>query len=497
MAVTDQQVRKFMSEYQKMGKLEKAALRAGLDRKTARKYLGSGQLPSQDATVHDWRTRPDPFATHWSEVEVLLQDAPELEAKALFDWLCEQHPAQYQAGQLRSLQRRVQAWRALHGPPQEVFFAQVHRPGQRLQTDFTCLNSLRVTIGGAAFPHQLCHSVLTYSNWEWGTVCQSESYLALKHGLQAALVRLGHVPQEHWTDHSTAATHLIGATAPGQWAFNDNYRSLLTHFAIVPQTINVGQPNENGDVESANGALKRRLEQHLLLRGSREFASVADYEQFIRTVLDKANRARQSKLAEELAVMRLLAVDLLPEYEELSVRVSRGSTIQVDCSAYSVPSRLIGQTVQIRCYEDQLEVWCRNQQQLTMPRVSGGQRHAVNYRHIIDWLVRKPGAFRQYRYRDDLFPSLVFRHAYDALNTVCLPRTADLEYLRILQAAARTMECEVEHALTQIAALGQPPRWSLVLEFLPRVEVECPTLQPLAVNLAEYDALVATTEVGV
>jgi len=134
---------------------------------------------------------------------------------------------------------------------------------------------------------------------------------------------------------------------------------------------------------------------------------------------------------------------------------------------------------------------------LTMPRVSGGQRHAVNYRHIIDWLVRKPGAFRQYRYRDDLFPSLVFRHAYDALNTVCLPRTADLEYLRILQAAARTMECEVEHALTQIAALGQPPRWSLVLEFLPRVEVECPTLQPLAVNLAEYDALVATTEVGV
>ena len=125
--------------------------------------------------------------------------------------------------------------------------------------------------------------------------------------------------------------------------------------------------------------------------------------------------------------MRLLAVDLLPEYEEVSVRVSRGSLIQVDCSAYSVPSRLIGQTVQVRCYEDQLEVWCRSQPQLTMPRVSGGQRHVVNYRHIIDWLVRKPGAFRQYRYRDDLFPSLAFRRAYDALTAVCLPRTADLE----------------------------------------------------------------------
>lgn len=496
MAVTDQQVRKLMSEYQKMGKLEKAALRAGLDRKTARKYLSSGQLPSQGVAVHAWRTRPDPFAAHWSEVEVLLRDAPELEAKALFDWLCEQHPAQYQAGQLRSLQRRVQAWRALHGPPQEVFFAQVHTPGQRLQTDFTCLNSLGVTIAGAAFPHLLCHSVLTYSNWEWGTVCQSESYLALKHGLQSALVRLGHVPQEHWTDHSTAATHLIGATAPGQWAFNDHYRSLLAHFGIAPHTINVAQPNENGDVESANGALKRRLEQHLLLRGNRAFASGTDYELFLRTALDKANRVRQTKLVEELAVMRLLAVDLLPEYEELSARVSRGSTIQVDCSAYSVPSRLIGQTVQVRCYEDQLEVWCRGQQQLTMPRVSGGQRHAVNYRHIIDWLVRKPGAFRQYRYRDDLFPSPVFRRAYDALHGVCLPRIADLEYLRILQQAARTMECDVEQALTHIAALGQPPRWSLVLEFLPRVEVEHPALQPLTVNLAEYDTLVATAEVG-
>jgi hypothetical protein len=48
----------------------------------------------------------------------------------------------------------------------------------------------------------------------------------------------------------------------------------------------------------------------------------------------------------------------------------------------------------------------------------------------------------------------------------------------------------------QIATLGQPPRWSLVLEFLPRVEAERPVLQPLTVNLAEYDALVATSEVG-
>jgi hypothetical protein len=494
MTVTDQQVRKLMSEYQKTGKLEKAALRAGIDRKTARKYVRTGQLPSQCRRGHGWQTRPDPFAPHWVEVETLLRDAPELEAKALFDWLCERHPDQYQAGQLRTLQRRVQAWRALHGPAQEVFFAQTHVPGQRLQTDFTCLNSLGVRIGGEAFSHRLCHSVLTYSNWEWGTVCQTESYLALKHGVQAALVRLWRVPQEHWTDHSTAATHRIGVTAPGQWEFNDQYRSLLAHYGIAPRTINIAQPHENGDVESANGALKRRLGQHLLLRGSREFASVGEYKQFVWAVLDKANRTRHAKLAEELAAMRVLTVDRLPDYEEVSARVSRGSTIQVDCRAYSVPSRLIGQTVQVHCYEEHLEVFCRGQQQLTMPRGNGRQRHAVNYRHVIDWLVRKPGAFRQYRYREDLFPSLAFRQAYDALQQACSPRTADLEYLRVLQEAAHTMESTVEQTLIQIAALGQVPRWSTVLEFLPRPPLERPALPALAVNLAEYDPLIGVAE---
>lgn len=479
-----------MSEYQKTGKIETAALRAGMDRKTAAKHLQRGASPAASPPPdRHWRTRPDPFVAHWNEIEERLRQAPELEAKALFEWLHEQHPQAYQPAQVRTFQRRVEAWRAVHGPPREVFFAQEHQPGRRLQTDFTHARELGVSIAGEDFDHLLCHSALTYSNWEWAEICASESFLALKHGLQSALWRLGHLPREHWTDHTTAATHRVGQADPRRYEYNENYRGLLAHFGIEPHTIGIAQPNENGDVESLNGALKRRLKQHLLLRGSGEFSSVDEYRQFLHTVLDKANRQRQARLTEELAVMRTLELDLLPEYEEETVRVSRGSTIQVERKVYSVPSTLIGQRVQVRRYPEQIEVYRGGVRLEMMPRLSGAQPHAVNYRHLIEWLVRKPGAFRQYRFREDLFPSLTFRWAYDELNTHCPPRVADLEYLRLLQTAARTMESQVEAALQQVRALGQVPRWARVLEFVPQPEVDRPLLNPLTVNLAEYDQL--------
>lgn len=134
MRVTDQQVRKLFMEHQKCGQLGLAALKAGMNRDTAAAYLASGQLPSAREADRDWRTRPDPFAAHWPELEGRLKAAPELEAKALFEWLCERFPGIYQDGQLRTLQRHIQRWRALHGPEQEVYFPQRHRPGVRLSS---------------------------------------------------------------------------------------------------------------------------------------------------------------------------------------------------------------------------------------------------------------------------------------------------------------------------------------------------------------------------
>lgn len=496
MITPDRKVRKLMEEYQKTGKLSKSALRADLDRKTARKYMRSGALPSQIKREHTWRTRPDPFAEHWSEAEEMLTIAPELEAKALFEWLAEQHPEYYHEGQLRTFQRRVRCWRAMSGPPKEVYFPQEHEPGMRMETDFTWMGRLGITICGEPFPHLLCHSVLPYSNWEWGVVCYSESLLALRKGFQTTVVRLGHIPREHWTDHSTAATHEIGGDRDGTRGFNKSYLDMMEHFGIVPRTIQVNAPHENGDIESMHGALKRRIEQHLLLRGSRDFRSIEAYVVFLEGVMEKANRLRQKRLAEELAVMRLLDVRLLPEYREEEARVTVWSTVQVDRKTYSVPSRLKGEKIKARVFEEQVEIYYHGVLQLTAARLRGGKKHLINYRHVIDSLVRKPGAFRRYKYRQDMFPTEEFRWAYDMLCETCSERVADIEYLRILHQAAHTMESRVREALRLLRALGAVPRWAAVLELAPVPRPQVPEMPKLRVNLAEYDGLLAGKEVA-
>lgn len=487
--VTDQQVRKLMRELGKGVPIGVAAAKAGMDRKTASKYRNMGRLPSEMKPERTWRTRTDPFAEDWPDIEVMLDDAPELEAKALFDYLCEtMRPGRYRPGQLRTFQRRVSDWRALFGPDREVFFPQQHEPGALSQTDFTWLTSLKMTVAGEAVDLLFCHVVLTYSNWEWGTLCRSESVAALKRGIQAAFFRLGKVTREHQTDNSTAATHTLGS---GKRAFNDDYAALMRHLSMTPRTTGVGQKEQNGDVEAANGAFKRRVEQHLLLRGHRDFESVEVLEKWLQRVCEKANAHRTQRLAEELAVMQPLRVQRLPEFSEHDVKVTSWSTIRVKHNAYSVPSRLIDRIVKVRLYDDRLEVFFRGQLQMRCERLLGRMGHRINYRHIIWSLVRKPGAFPRYRYREDLFPTLVFRQVYDHISGESPTRVSDLEYLRILHLAASTMQDEVEVALKLLLEEGEAVTADAVKALLMDEERDVPDMAAYEVSLDDFDALLS------
>jgi hypothetical protein len=485
-----------MEEFTKHGEVSHAAMKAGMDRKTARKYIDAGKLPSEMVKARDWRTRPDPFEEHWPEIEERLRATPELEAKTLFELLREQHPDRYIDGQLRTLQRRIRQWRAMHGPEQDVVFAQRHRPGEAAQTDFTNAAELAVTIAGQLFVHMLCVLVLPYSNWQWATVCLSESNVALKRGVQRALFQLGRVPKYHQTDNSTAATHNIpdGAAEPVEGRvrpFNRDYLTLMRHLGMTPRTTEIGAKEQTGDVEASNRALKRRLEQALLVRGRRDFASVDEYQAFIDQVLRKANAQRGPRVAEELAAMRDLDVDRLPEYFEESVRVSEWSTIRLRNCAYSVPSRLIREWVRVRLFDERIEVYYADQLQLACERLHGSNLHRIDYRHVIWSLVRKPGAFARYIYREEMFPSLTFRRAYDAIQAVQAGTRGDLEYLRILHLAASTMEADVETALARLLAENATITSAAVKALVPgpATPADLPTLTPATVDLGTYDAL--------
>ena len=428
-----------------------AAAGAGMDPKTALKYRKSGRLPSQSIKPHDWRTRTDPFVQEWDRIKDLLENNPGLESKTIFEYLQRSFEGKYQDGQLRSLQRRIKQWRALEGPAKEVFFPQIHYPGILSASDFTHMGDLEITIRGELLEHLLYHFVLTYCNWEHVQICYSECFEALGQGLQSSLWQLGAVPEKHRTDRLSSAVNKD--CNPEKFA--PRYLALLGHYGILPERTNPGSGNENGDVEQSHHRFKRAVEQALLLRGSRDFERLGAYEAFLNSILKQRNLGRQARLKEEMAIMRRLPNRKLDDFTTLDVTVSPSSTVHVQENVYSVHSRLIDEGVRIRIHASHLEVWYAQRMIERIPRLVGRGNHRIDYRHIIDWLVRKPGAFANYRYRSDMFPSSNFRIAYDALKKQN-PSRADKEYLKILKIASGEGEGVTQAAIGELLSEQEP-----------------------------------------
>ena len=482
------QYRRLLMKYAQGKNMSLSALGAGVDRKTARKYIRAQQTPHELQQPHTWRTRLDPLAGVWTKAVQMLADAPELEAKGLFEFFLAQPESALLPDHLRTFQRRVSSWRATQGPEKEVYFAQRHSPGQAMELDWTHAKELGITIAGIPLDHLLCHCVLPYSNWEWSKRCQSESFLSLVGGLQASLGKLGKKPRHLSTDHSSAATHEI---SPGGElrAFNPAYLDLCEHYGILPVTINVACPHEHGDVESQNGHLKRRLNQYLLLRGSRDFSSPLEYDQFLERVMELANRPRQARLAEELSAMQPLPPTLLAEYQELGARVSGHSTIRVKNITYSVPSRLIGQRLRVEIYESVLKLYLGRERVLEVTRACGDRGAVINFRHLVGPLLRKPGAFVNYQHREQLYPTVEYRAAYDRLVADHGQRTGTIEYLHVLKLA-------MEHALEAVQKVMVPwmagtKKWRAadVRATLAPAVVSVPELAALSPELLSYDEL--------
>jgi hypothetical protein len=348
------------------------------------------------------------------------------------------------------------------------------------------MGSLGVTIAGEPFEHLVYHFVLTYSNWETATICFSESFESLSAGLQNALWELGGVPREHRTDSLSSAVHQL--KHPEE--FTDRYQELLHHYGLKASHSQVGKAHENGDVEQAHFRFKQAVEQELILRGHRDFADREAYESFLREVLKRRNAVREQRFSEEIKCMRRLPDRRLEDFTRERVRVSRESTIRVRKNTYSVDSRLVKEWVEVRAFANRLEIWYGQQKIDELPRLRGQRKHRIQYRHVIHSLVKKPGAFERYRYREDLFPSLLFRVAYDELREDC-PATAVRQYLRILLWAAEISEERVERCLKQLIEEGQRIRadevWESLKKDQPNRKKWQVSIQPVAVG--EYDQL--------
>lgn len=473
-----------------------SAMKSGMSRNTARKHLRQNDPTEQRRVPHTWKTREDPLAAIWPQAELMLRQAPELEAKALFEHLAASRQDEIKPGLLRTFQRRVKAWRLKEGPEKEVFFTQEVKPGETLAVDWTDMKPLGVTIQGKALDHKLFHAVLPYSNWEWAVRAQSESVLSLRSGLKASLGRLGRVPRRLLTDHSSTATHQLCRDGTRR-GFNEEYLGICAHYGLEPRVINVARPQENGSCESAHGHLKRRIRQHLLLRGSRDFASEEEYDRFLIGVLEAANRLRAERVTEELAAMRETVVAELPDYREVMVTVGNNSTVRLRKQVYSVPARLIGSKLVARVYENRIVLLDGSVEVAQLPLGKSDRGAVIDFRHLIGHLLRKPGAFANYRWREELFPGPVYRAAYDHLER-CAPLAADRRYLEILKLAAEEGQTAVENALEHLLGAPHPVVGAAeardLLDTWRDLQHEWRQRAPLEVDLAAYDALLEDVE---
>jgi len=487
--VTDQQVRRLRQKIMERKKQAAAAAAAGMSVRSARTWQ-RGPLPSEKRRDRYWRTRPDPFAGVWSEeIEPILRRDLDgvMRATTILERLEERYPGQFSPGQIRSLQRRLRDWRAVHGPDREIFFPQEHPPGREAQLDFTHGQELGVTIAGDPFPHLLFEFVLSYSGWRYVDLAKGETLEALVKGLQGSLWELGGVPEVVRSDNLSAATHEL-KNSRGR-SLSQRYGAVLDHYDIRATRTNVNAAHENGVAEQAHYRLKSAIQQELVIRGGRDFATVKAYLAFVREIVNRRNRRAEPRLSVERRYLRPLPPAPVPKYTTYRPRVSQWSIIRIARKTYTVPARLKGMEVEVRQYADHLEVYYKGHLVEEMERLHGTDAANIDYRHIIHSLVRKPGAFARYRFREQLFPTDNFRLAYEAL---CRWRgeRADVEYVRILYLAATTMESEVDQALSLLLGSGESFDYPKVRDLAAPSTPQVPELVSLRVpDLRVYDAL--------
>jgi len=471
-----------------------AAARAGFSTATGYRMAHDPRLPSEKRMPRE-RRRPDPLADVFdADVVPMLKASPGLRAVAILEELLRRHP-ELGLGIRRTLERRIRQWRALHGAEREVIFRQVHEPGRMGLSDFTDMSVLGVTVAGQPLPHRLYHFRLVFSGFEHGhVVLQGESFVALATGLQDALWSLGGVPHEHRTDSLSAAFRNRAPEVEEDWS--TRYDALCGHYGMAASRNNRGVAHENGAIESPHGHLKRAVEDALLLRGSRDFDTIADYRAFIDALVGRRNARNRKRIDVERAVLRPLPMRRAEDGEQAMVTVTSSGGFMLRRVFYTVPSRLIGHRLKVRIHDDRIDVFLGGTPLMTLPRGRGygadRRGHVVDYRHVIHALRAKPGALPGLVYRDQLFPRDAYRRLYDAAMEA-LPERAACKLVVGALAIAHERGCEADLAALIDASLdaGAIPdladlraRFAPDPEALPQVTV---TLTPLSA----YDVLTA------
>ena len=489
--ITDQQASLFMKHH-KTCPVETAAAKAGFSANTGYRLQRDPRPPSQKKPSRG-SCRADPLAGIFDqEVVPMLEEHPQLRPVAIFEELQRRHPL-LKDGVRRTLERRVKQWRTEHGPDPEVIFPQSKEPGRMGISDFTPMGRLDITVDGQPFDHRLYHFRLPWSGFTHANIVPGgESFPALSEGLQDALWSLGGAPKENRTDSLSAAfKNLSKSQAEDQ---TSRYRDLCEYYQMTPTRNNRGVAHENGAIESSHGHLKRAIADALMLRGSKNFARVDEYRQFLTEIVGRINARHDKAIQAEQKHLQALPPQRSPSYEQQSVRVTTSSGFTLRGVFYTVPPKLIGQRLSVHLYPEHLELFLGGTFQLELARhwkrPNQPTPAVVDYRHVIKTLKIKPGALLHLTYRNELFPRQAFRHCFDQALAELGERPACRLLVNLL-ALAYEQNCEAALAEEIKTCLSQgklPQLDQLRTRFAPAPHA-VPEVNVAATQLSDYSPL--------
>lgn len=489
--LTRSQVKLYMDNKFKTKSQSSAAAKTDISVSSA--YRIDKGLITGDIKKRTWRTRVDPFEKVWSSIILpQIEVHPNLLAITFLEKLQEDFPGEYQDKLLRTLQRRIKKWKIMHGSKKEVIFRQEHYPGRMGISDFTILKNIGITIAGENFVHILYHFRLAYSGWSFLKVIQGgESCSALLEGLQEALWRLGGSPKEHRTDSLSAAYKNLSKDAIDDTT--KKYDEFCAHYKMTPTRNNRGIGHENGSVESPHGHIKKRIKQALILRGSNDFNNLVSYQEWINGVVDSHNRRNSKELEFERQTLQKLPPYKTTDFSELVVRVHSSSTVNIRQITYSVPSRLCGEILRAHLYQDRIELYYGSDKVFDLKRIyaaKGKRVKAIDYKHIIHSLYKKPQAFRYSQIRNELLPNDKFRFIWDHVNKMMDPRLACKFIVKTLYIANK-YDCENDVAEYVLGCIKQnQPLSALSLENrYKKSEITMPITEVIQHSLQDYNKM--------
>ena len=497
--ITKQQVNLYMTSRINGYTQVTSSAKAGISERSG-KRIESNNCLILSPTARNWRTRKDPLAEIWDcELRLLLEESPALTPITLLEYLQEKYPGEYPDSLLRTLQRRIKEWKVLSGKEKELIFRQIHLPGRLGLSDFTQLKGIIILIQNEPLCHLLYHFRLAYSGWSYlKVILGGESYTALTEGLQEALLCLGGSPLEHRSDSLSAA--FKNTTRDTRQDLTSSYEQFCQHYKMEATRNNLGKSHENGSIESSHGHLKRRIKQALLIRQSNNFESIEDYQDWLNIVVRKHNQRNAKNIILDKAALQLLPPFKTMDFKELVVPVHSTGTIEVARTTYSVPSCFQGAKLRVHLYDNRLCCYLGSKFVIELPRIRAGKEKTrarlINYRHLIDSLVKKPQAFRFSILRDDIIPNQAYKDIWSFLEQKVKGRESCKIMVGILSIAAK-FDCEkkLSDLVTKQVAKNQIPNLDKLRQYFSGRVINVPTIDVEQHELKGYDDLLLIQEV--